>query len=182
MLLHDHSQQQPFLGLQQDKNRCPSFVNMASSYRTSVLLSLSDSSLMWVVHTCYCRESADPSDQFDRVLAADIWKVVSGVYDTPKSKLKCKACQVPFNSHHHPFVAPLTWFVHFPISDGQNTSPFRLRDLPVLIVLLELRTGREISFELGFFGYGTMGSPRNPLSHATSVHWINQQYFTYDGM
>jgi hypothetical protein len=52
----------------------------------------------------------------------------------------------------------------------------------VLIVLPELRTGREILFELGFVGYSMTGSPRNPLTHATSVHWIDLQYVTYDGM
>jgi hypothetical protein len=104
MLLHDRTQQPPFLGYQQDKNGGPSFINMAGSHRTSVLLPLSDSSLMWFVHTCYCRESADASNRFKRVLAADIWKVVSRVYDTPKFKLKrCHSTltTLPLWRHRH---------------------------------------------------------------------------------
>jgi hypothetical protein len=117
------------------------------------------------------------------LVAANIWKITTGVYDTPKSKLKCKACQEPFDSHHRPLVAPSTGFVHFPVYNGQGSRPdFKLGDVPTLIYLPELRTGREISFELGFVGYGTEGTPRNPLAHATSVHYIGGQYFWYDGM
>jgi hypothetical protein len=117
MLLHDRSQQEPFLGTQRNSPGGVAFINMAGSHRTSVLLPLSHSSVMWLVHTCYCQELADPSDRFDRLLAADIKKVVSRVYNMPKSKLKCKACQVLFNSRHCPYVAPSTWFVHFLVYD-----------------------------------------------------------------
>jgi hypothetical protein len=48
--------------------------------------------------------------------------------------------------------------------------------------LPELRTGREILFELGYVSFGTMGTPRNPLAPATSIHWINHKYYRYDGM
>ena len=185
MLLHDHNQQQPFLGTTRDGPGGDAVVNMAGSHKSSVFAPLSDSSLMWFVHTCYCRESADPSDRFETVLAADIGKLVSGEYDTRKSKLKCKACEVPFNSRHRPLVSPSTWFVHFPADhdDGRSGRPiFRLREIPTIIRLPELRTGREIEFELGFVAYGTIGSPRNPLTHATSIHWIDNNYFMYDGM
>jgi hypothetical protein len=59
------------------------------------------------VHSCYCQELADPSDRFDLVLAADVWKVVSRLYDTDKSRKKCKSCQVLFNSPRS-FVAQTT--------------------------------------------------------------------------
>jgi len=86
MLLHNRLQQKMFLGTQRDGPGGVAFINMAGSHRTSMFRPLSDLSLIWFVHSCYCRESADPSDQFELVLAADIWKVVSGVYDTDKSR------------------------------------------------------------------------------------------------
>jgi hypothetical protein len=46
----------------------------------------------------------------------------------------------------------------------------------------ELRTGREVAFELGYVGYRTEGTPRNPLTHAISIHWIDNKYHQYDGM
>jgi len=185
ILLHDHNQQQPFLGMVRDGSGRIAVINMAGSHTTSVFLPLSDASLMWFVHTCYCRESANSSDRFANVLAADIGKVVSGEYDTPKSKLKCRACDVPFNSRHRPLVAPSTWFVHFAASSDNRQSGrpnFWLRELPVLIRLPELRTGLEITFELGYVGYSMTGAPRNPTTHATSIHWINHHYYLYDGM
>jgi hypothetical protein len=75
--------------------------------------------------------------------------------------------------------------VHFPAAnnDGRTGRPiFRLQELRTIIRLPELRTGREIEFELGYVGYGTTGSLRNPLSHATSIHWMDNNYFMYDGM
>jgi len=183
MLLQDRSQQRPLYGLQRDPATGKTFVNMAGGHLTSALTPLSDSSLMWFVHSCDCRESADPSSRFSQVVAADIWKVTTGVYDTPKSKLKCRACQEPFDSHHRPLVAPSTWFVHFPVWDGQNARPpFELSDLPTIMYLPELRTGNEITFQLGYVGYATSGTPRNPLTHATSVHYIGRDYYWYDGM
>jgi len=183
MLLQDRSQQRPLYGLQRDPATGKTFVNMAGGHLTSVLTPLSDSSLMWFVHSCDCRESADPSSRFSQVVAADIWKVTTGVYDTPKSKLKCRACQEPFDSHHRPLVAPSTWFVHFPVWDGQNARPpFELSDLPTILYLTELRTGNEITFQLGYVGYATSGTPRNPLTHVTSIHYIGRDYYWYDGM
>ena len=75
MLLQDRSQQRPLYGLQRDPATGKTFVNMAGGHLTSALTPLSDSSLMWFVHSCDCRESADPSSRFSQVVAADIWKV-----------------------------------------------------------------------------------------------------------
>jgi hypothetical protein len=64
--LQDRSQQRPLYGLQRDPATGKTFVNMAGGHLTSALTPLSDSSLMWFVHSCDCRESADPSSRFSK--------------------------------------------------------------------------------------------------------------------
>jgi hypothetical protein len=97
MLLHDCSQQKTFLGTVQFQRTSAGIVNMASFTEVTVFTPLSDSSLMWCMHSCQCRELADLSLHFGNVDAANIWKVAIGVYNTAKSKKKAKSAR--FNSN-----------------------------------------------------------------------------------
>lgn len=183
MLMLDTSQQARFLGTQRGSGRA-GVINMASTMDVTVFQPLSDSSLLWFVHSCSCRESVDPASRFPLVYAEEIQKVVDGVFDSDKSKKKCKQCQTTFNSRHRPFVAQTTWFIHFPIGNPQTFSHLTLlSDIPEIITLPELRTGNEIDFQLGFISYTHYhANLRVPYGHTTSVHLIGRNFYEYDGM
>jgi hypothetical protein len=117
------------------------------------------------------------------VYGEDVWKLVTGVYDTDKSRKQCKECRETFNSHHQPYVAQTTWFIHFPIGTVNTANhATRLQDLPTIITLPELRTGQEVSFQLGFVQYTNYHPNPRMVSHVTSVHYIGRDYFYYDSM
>ncbi len=71
----------------------------------------------------------------------------------PFTRKKCNKCREQFNSHHLPYVATTTLFIHFPVTfDPNSRSSHTLIDFPDTMVLPELRTRNEITFEFGYIG------------------------------
>jgi hypothetical protein len=110
--------------------------------------------------TCSCRELTETLQKsaYAGILAKDLWKIAVGKYNTDKSNKKCNKCQEQINSHHLPYVATTTWFIHFPVTP----SPDKFIVYPETMVLPELRTRNEIAFEFGYVGYATSNATPGP--------------------
>ena len=62
-------------------------INMAGNRRVTVVELLIDSSLVWFIHSCSCRESTETLQKsaFDGILAKDLWKIAVYNNNTNKS-------------------------------------------------------------------------------------------------
>jgi hypothetical protein len=142
MLISDPNKNSQFLG--DSKNG--SVINMSGKTRVTVFECLRDSSLVWFIHSCSCRESTETFQKsaYAGILAKDLWKIAVGKY-----KKKCNKCREQINSHHLPYVATTTGFIHFSVTP----SPDNFIDFRETMVLLELITMNEITFEFGYIGY-----------------------------
>ena len=97
-----------------------------------------------------------------------------GQYNSDKA-IKSSKCRDQFNSHHSPYVATTTWFIlFFVIVDQNRRSSHNLIDFPDTMVLPELTTRNEITFEFSYIGYATSNDAAGGLGHSASIHNIDE--------
>jgi hypothetical protein len=90
MLISDPNKNSQFLG--DIKNG--GVINMEGNTRVTLFEPLRDSSLVWFIHSCSCRELTETLQKsaYAGILAKDLWKIAVGKYNTDKSKKKCNKC------------------------------------------------------------------------------------------